>query len=303
MRNTFIHKVVEYARLNPNVFLVTGDLGFNVLNEFYDEFPNHYFNAGICEQNMMSVAAGLAMEGNLVFVYSISNFPTMRCLEQIRNDVCYNNANVKIIGVGAGFSYGQMGPTHHATEDIAVMSSLPNMAVYSAADKIDAMDIFDEVVKFDGPAYIRLGRGHENDIIHAPGNIQNLFDGNDVCIVSTGTIINEAINAHNCLKSEGIEVGVCNILKIKPFDSNTFRSIVKKYKCIVTLEEHTTTNGLGSVVIDSLNGLSVPTVKMGLKNTYTNVVGDQQYLRKYYQISSEDVVNCVKNCLSSIINS
>lgn len=134
MRNTFINELEKLAVVDPSIYLLTGDLGFGVLNSFSENLPKQFINVGISEQNMTAVAAGLALEGNTVYTYSIGNFPSLRCLEQIRNDICYPNANVKIISVGAGLSYGQLGMSHHATEDMAIMRALPNMRVFSPAD-------------------------------------------------------------------------------------------------------------------------------------------------------------------------
>ena len=156
MRNTFINELEKLAVVDPSIYLLTGDLGFGVLNSFSENLPKQFINVGISEQNMTAVAAGLALEGNAVYTYSIGNFPSLRCLEQIRNDICYPNANVKIISVGAGLSYGQLGMSHHATEDMAIMRALPNMRVFSPADPQEAIAVLKEVSQVPGPAYIRL---------------------------------------------------------------------------------------------------------------------------------------------------
>ena len=164
MRNHLINELTAIAKKDKDVMLIAGDLGFGVLNEFMETLPDQFINAGICEQNMASVAAGLALEGKKVYVYSIGNFPGIRCLEQVRNDICYHNANVKIIVVGGGFAYGQLGMSHHATEDLSIMRSLPNMTVYSPSDPLEAVDVIREAYATEGPGYIRLGKGGENRI-------------------------------------------------------------------------------------------------------------------------------------------
>ena len=158
MRNHLIAELYELAQKDSKIYLMTGDLGYGVLNRFQERFPDRFVNAGISEQNMASVAAGMALEGNTVYLYSIGNFPGMRCLEQIRNDICYPNANVKIIVVGGGFAYGQLGMSHHATEDLAVMRALPNMRVYSPADPAEAVEVIRRANSVHGPCYIRLGK-------------------------------------------------------------------------------------------------------------------------------------------------
>lgn len=159
MRDSFVRTLLTLAQGDPNIELLTGDLGFGVLRPFWEALPDQFLNVGIAEQNMISMAAGMALEGKTVFVYSIGNFPTMRCLEQIRNDCAYPGANVKIVCVGAGFAYGALGMSHHATEDLAVMRALPGVTVFSPADRTEAEAVARAAVKTPGTCYIRLGRG------------------------------------------------------------------------------------------------------------------------------------------------
>ena len=164
MRDTFVRTLIEEAMQDPRIVLVTGDLGFGVLKPFWELLPNQFINAGIAEQNMTSVAAGMALEGKIVFTYSIGNFPTLRCLEQIRNDCAYHDANVKIVCVGGGFVYGSLGMSHHATEDIAVMRAIPGMTVICPGDLVEAAEATRAIVKHPGTCYLRLGRGGEKRI-------------------------------------------------------------------------------------------------------------------------------------------
>lgn len=161
MRNHVIDRITEMAEENDRIMLLCADLGYNVVNKYMEKFPDRFVNVGIAEQNMASVAAGLALEGNIVFTYSIGNFPTLRCIEQIRNDICYHNVDVKILAVGGGFAYGDLGMSHHATEDIAMMKALPNMRVYVPADDVEAVACLEEAISIKGPAYIRMARGKE----------------------------------------------------------------------------------------------------------------------------------------------
>ena len=150
MRDTFVKTLVELARKDPRIVLMTGDLGFGVLKPFWEALPNQFINAGIAEQNMTSVAAGMALEGKIVFTYSIGNFPTLRCLEQIRNDCAYHHANVKIVCVGGGFVYGSLGMSHHATEDIAIMRALPDVTVMAPGDLVEAIECTKALVQLPG---------------------------------------------------------------------------------------------------------------------------------------------------------
>ena len=165
MRNTFVDTLCKLVTNNKNIYLMTGDLGFGVLNKFIENNPENFINAGIAEQNMAAVAAGMALEGKTVFTYSIANFPTLRCLEQIRNCIAYHNANVKIVSIGAGFAYGAAGMTHHATEDLSIMRAIPNMKVFSPADPNEAAAVTIAAYNIDKPCYIRLGKGREQ-LIH-----------------------------------------------------------------------------------------------------------------------------------------
>src|SRR5712691_8203679 len=166
MRPAFFRALPELAAADERVNLVVGDLGFGVVEPFVERFPARFFNAGVAEQNMTGIAAGLALSGKTVFTYSIANFPTLRCLEQIRNDVCYHRADVKVVSVGCGLAYGNLGVTHHASEDVAIMRALPNMTVVAPGDPIEARLGTRAVVALDGPAYLRLGRAGE-PVVHA----------------------------------------------------------------------------------------------------------------------------------------
>lgn len=294
MRNAFIEKLYNAAKSDKNIMLVTGDLGFGVLDKFARELPQQFVNAGISEQNMMGMAAGMAKEGKKVFIYSIANFPTMRCLEQIRNDCAYNDLNVKIISVGAGFSYGYLGMSHHITEDIAVMSALPGVDVYSPADKAEAEKSFDAMLNKQGVAYVRLGKGKENDI-HPEGTEFDISkpclikDGDKELVLTTGAIIEEAISAREKL---GGDLKVYSVCRLKPIDKEAILDILKGYKRVFTLEEHSVIGGLGSIVgnIIAEEGLPVKVIKLGLKDIYSSKVGDQKYLRKLYGMDSDALV-------------
>ena len=167
MRTAFIQTLVQIAERDERVWLLVGDLGFGVVTPFVERFPQRFVNAGVAEQNMTGMAAGVALRGKVVFTYSIANFPTLRCVEQIRNDVCYHNADVKIVCVGGGLAYGAVGVTHHATEDIAILRALPNMTVVAPGDPIEAGLATRAVVNWPGPCYLRLGRAGEPHI-HQP---------------------------------------------------------------------------------------------------------------------------------------
>ncbi|TCL43007.1 transketolase family protein [Harryflintia acetispora] len=303
MRNRFIKGLEQLAETDSGIFLLTGDLGFSVLDAFAERFPERFINAGISEQNMMSVAAGLALNGNTVYVYSIGNFVTLRCLEQIRNDVCYHSANVKIVVVGGGFAYGQLGMSHHATEDIAVMRALPNMRVYCPADPVEAVAVLHEVNSVEGPCYVRLAKGGEQcihaDAIADINKAIQLKAGDCVNIFTTGTIVSEARLAAKQLADHGVSGGVYSFPAIKPIDTELICQCAWESKLIVTLEEHNRLGGLGGAVAEVISELSAPharLLRLGLDDEYTSVVGSQQYLRTYYGLNAEKITKRILEC-------
>ena len=208
MRDTVIRTLIELGKEDKDVELITGDLGFGVLKSFWETLPNQFINAGIAEQNMTGVAAGMALEGKKVFTYSIGNFPTLRCLEQIRNDCAYHNANVNVICVGGGYVYGSLGMSHHATEDIAILRALPDVTVICPGDPIEAALAVKKIAQTDGTCYLRLGRGGEQNVNTVIkefeiGKAYKLRDAKDmnkkVAVFSTGAILEETTKACDML--------------------------------------------------------------------------------------------------------
>ena len=222
MRTTFINQLVEEARKNDKIFLLVGDLGYNVVEPFADEFPDRYINVGICEQNMAGIAGGLAMNGWIVYCYSIGNFPTLRCIEQIRNDIVYYNSNVRIVSVGAGYAYGSQGVSHQATEDVAMLRSLPNMVVCSPSDPIETKMLVSLSVSYQGPMYIRLGKAGEK-IFHKDqisdykiGDVLPIINNNSQTLVLTsGAILSRVME---CVEEKALLYDVYTIPVVKPIN-------------------------------------------------------------------------------------
>ena len=302
MRNTLVATFLEEARKNPNLVFLTGDLGFNVLECIQNELPNQFFNCGISEQNMASVAAGLALSGKCVFMYSIGNFSSLRCVEQIRNDIAYHNANVIIVALAAGFAYGPLGMSHHSTEDIACMRCLPNMTVFSPCDPIETVKVTRAAMRINGPAFIRLGRGGEPTLWESfdsftVGKAYKMFDGGNDVIFSTGAITAEAIKAVKELKSRGIDVALYTFPTIKPIDVETITNCAKKYQRIITLEEHQINGGLaGSVaeVLAEIPGNKAVLKRIGMRDVFTSAVGSTAYLREYYGLDSKAIIKVIE---------
>ncbi len=305
MRNTFINTLYDLAIDDKNIYLMTGDLGFGVLTKFWETYPDRFFNAGIAEQNMTSVAAGMALEGKNVFTYSIANFPTLRCLEQIRNDVAYHNANVKIVSIGAGFAYGGAGMSHHATEDLAIMRSLPNITVFSPADPLETVYVTKAACALNSPCYIRLGKGGESNI---HDNIRNfeigkaikIIDGKKICIFATGSIAIEAKKAAINLNNSKISTALYTFPTVKPIDIELIENCALEFDLIITIEEHNIVGGFGSAVAEVMAEINSNSVlrRIGLKDTYSSIVGSQEFLRDNYGMSHRSIEDTVLSFIS-----
>lgn len=309
MRNAAINAIKEMAKKDRNILFLSGDLGFGVLDDFRKEMPEQYFNVGICEQSMASMAAGLALEGKSVYTYSIGNFPTLRCIEQIRNDICYHNCHVTIMAVGGGFAYGSLGMSHHATEDIAMMRSLPNMKVFTPADAIESEAVVYAAARSEGPCYIRLDKGGEEKIHQSPdalkeyeaGKAIRLKEGETVCLMSAGAITIEAVKAEAELRKRGILAGVYSFPSVKPIDTEMILHCAEKYEIILTIEEHNVTAGFGSAVAEVIaeSTAKARLTRIGLQDVYSGIVGSQTYLRHVYGMDSEAIVSRVESMVQS----
>ncbi|PKK90106.1 MAG: transketolase [Candidatus Wallbacteria bacterium HGW-Wallbacteria-1] len=306
MRDAFFSEIKELAARNNNLYFLTGDLGFGCSREFSEAFPDRFINVGVAEQLMTSMAAGMALEGNIVFTYSIANFPTIKCVEQIRNDICYHNANVKIVAVGGGTCYGSLGMSHFATEDIAIMRAIPNLIVLAPGDPQEARLAIRAAVEHDGPVYLRLGRAgepivHKDSIDFAIGKGILLRSGADVCLASTGGMLKTALDAADILESIGISARVLSIPSIKPMDSDFISANFIDTPLMVTIEEHSIVGGFGSAVLESLSLSSTlnrgKLIRFGFPDSFPEIVGSQEYILKYTGLDARSVADRVKDLL------
>ncbi len=304
MRTAFIEALCELAARDPRVWLITGDLGFSVLERFAQQFPDRFVNAGVAEQNMTGVAAGLALSDCVVFTYSIANFPTLRCLEQIRNDVCYHRANVKIVAVGGGFTYASSGYTHHGLEDLSILSSLPEMTVVAPGDPHEARLATAAIAQREGPCYLRLGKAGEPVVHAAPppfelGRAIRVREGDDATLISTGGMLKQAVDAREALLAQGIRARVLSMHTVKPLDELAILEAARETEAIVTLEEHNCHGGLGSAVADVLAtaGTGVPFGKIAVPDRFWHVAGSQAHFRGLAGDPAELVVRLLKDRL------
>ena len=292
MRDAFVRVLTEEMEQNDRIALITGDLGFGVLRPLWERFPERMINAGIAEQGMVSMAAGLAATGRTGIVYSIGNFPTLRPLEQIRNDCAYHGADVKIVCVGGGFVYGSLGMSHHATEDMSVMRAIPEITCFTPGDPAETEAVTREMLRRRGTCYLRLGRGNEPKV-HV-SEVKNwvfpkaltLREGTDIALLSAGGILTQAMDAAQRLEAKGISAKVISFACLKPLDGETVREVLAGFRGLVTVEENTVTGGFGSAVceIAAEEGSGCRVRRVGLRDCFATVVGDQQYLRQTYEM-------------------
>ncbi|MDC0549785.1 transketolase [Alphaproteobacteria bacterium] len=303
MRDAFLDKLTDLATADKDIVLLTADLGFGVFENFESKFPGQYFNVGVAEQNMTGLAAGLALEGKKVVTYSIANFPTLRCLEQIRNDGCYHDLNITIVASGGGFSYGSLGMSHHATEDIAILRALPAMSLVAPGTAWEASQAIEALVKGDGVGYLRLDKtvADENSTpIFSLGRSIRYIEGVDVTLFATGGILRDAIQAAKLLKELGIDAGVVSMCSIKPIDKDSIIAAVNETGGIVTIEEHNIDGGLGSAVAEvcmDTGFMPKKFLRIGLDNQYSSIVGSQDFLKAHYQMDVTAIVKRVNMLL------
>src|SRR5438445_7772323 len=301
MRNAFFRALYALAERDERVFLIVGDLGFGVVEPFAERFPGQFLNAGVAEQNMTGIAAGLALTGKIVFTYSIANFPILRCLEQVRNDVCYHHANVNVVAVGGGFAYGSLGATHHATEDLAIMRALPEMSVVAPGDPDEAAAATEAVAAHDGPCYLRLGRAGEQKVHNRPIHFQlgkaiQVRQGSDVTLISTGGMLQTAIETADLLSHRGLQARVLSMHTLKPFDVNVVLAAARETSAIFTLEEHSIIGGLGSAVAEILAESAEHEVafkRFALPPAFACKSGTQEYLRAQSGLDVESLTNAI----------
>ena len=307
MRNAYISALHDLAKKDERLLALVADNGAIVYDKYRRDFPDRFINFGISEANMVSVAAGLASCGKIPFAYTISTFITMRAFEQVRNDVCLQKMNVKLVGIGAGFVYSNLGPTHHATKDITLMRALPNMTVFSPADPLETRKVTQAAAEITGPVYIRLSTGgtpdiYERDYEFKPGRGVTLREGKDITIIATGNAVYEALAAVDELKKLGVSAGLVNIHTIKPIDKDIILKAAGDTGAILTLEEHSTLGGLGSAVAEIISEDYKHPVKfkrLGLKGVFPEGYGTYQEMKEINGLSKADIVKAVNNLLEN----
>ncbi|OJI07240.1 MAG: transketolase [Candidatus Vogelbacteria bacterium CG22_combo_CG10-13_8_21_14_all_37_9] len=307
MRNDFVKQILVSMEQDPSIVFLTGDLGYNALELIAKRFPKRFYNIGIAEQNMIGIAAGLALSGHKVITYSIASFITMRCYEQIRNDICYHNLDVKIIGTGGGFNYSHNGVTHHTVEDLAIMSALPKMKVVCPSYSWEAVEATKAIIADSGPAYLRLGKSPGIDYQKTNwkfklGQGYIIKPGKDLTLFLTGNITDIAFNVAEIIeKKTGLSMAIVSLTSVKPIDRKLIIQRAKISKGIFTLEEHGLIGGLGSAVSSVLSeaGIGTRFKSFGLKDEFVKLVGTREYLCEAAGIGpiqiANEIIKIIKN--------
>ncbi|MBC8232347.1 transketolase [bacterium] len=297
MRNAFAAEITELASEDERIVLLSGDIGNRLFDDYKARFPGRFFNCGVAEANMTSMAAGMALCGLRPITYTITPFATTRCLEQIRVDVCYHNVPVIIVGVGSGLSYAELGATHHSCEDIAFLRALPNMTVVCPGDTWEVRLAVRAAIKHDGPVYIRLGKKGE-PVMHeqAPefviGKGIIVRGGNDVCLLSTGNMLPVAVQAAEELDSRGVSAQVISLHTVKPLDEELLAEVFSKFTVVVTVEEHSVLGGLGGSVAEWLADgppQKARLLRMGTPDAFLHGAGGQDYARECLGLTPKNI--------------
>lgn len=302
MREMCLNQVYELAKSDDRVFFIGSDLGVNTLKQFKEEMPGRFFMEGISEQHVIGMASGLALEGKIVYVNTISTFITRRCFEQVAVDVCLHNLNVRLIGNGGGLVYAPLGPTHLAIEDLSIMRALPNMTVVAPADADEMKRFMPQTVDHRGPIYIRLAKGYDpivtNDSVpFRIGKAVPMREGDDALLITTGITLKLALDAAKTLADRGVKCAVLHMPTIKPLDTDALLARAKVAPVIVTIEENTTIGGLGGAVAEIVAEADFDTVKrfrrIGIPDRFADRYGSQANLMDYYGISVGEIVAAV----------
>ncbi len=298
MRNAFAKEIVEQAAARENLVLLSGDIGNRLFDPYKARFQDRFYNCGVAEANMTSMAAGMAMSGLRPVTYTITPFNTSRCYEQIKIDVCYHNLPVVIVGVGAGLSYAGLGATHHSFEDIAIMRALPNMHVVCPADAVETRLSLQKAMELTSPVYLRLGKKnepviHDRDPEFEIGKGIVLKKGKDVCLLGCGTILPVVCEAAQELESRGIIPQVVSMHTVKPLDSQLLAAVFNEFDLICTIEEHSLMGGFGSAVaewvVDHLiQGKRL--LRFGIKDEFMHSTGNIDNARKMTNLTCDDIV-------------
>lgn len=307
MRNAFADELTKLGANDPRVVMLSGDIGNKLFDKFKAAHPDRFFNCGVAEANMTGVAAGMAISGLRPITYTITPFVTTRCLEQIRTDVCYHEAPVVIVAVGAGLAYAGLGPTHHACEDISFLRSIPNMVVICPGDAWEVRAALRAALRQKHPVYIRMGKKGE-PVVHDAvpvdfeiGRAITVTEGDDVCLLSTGNMLPEAVEAAHLLKERGISARVVSFHTVKPLDEACLAEAFDKFRLVATLEEHSLIGGFGAAIAEWVidNGVKPKQfLRFGTRDTFFKWSGEQEYAREKLGLTAAQIADRIQKTLN-----
>ena len=294
MRNRFAKNIKNLALKRKDIVLLSGDIGNKMFDEFKEIAEDRFFNCGIAEGSMMSIAAGLGLSGFRPFVYTITPFTTTRCLEQIKIGGCYHKSSLTIIGTGSGLSYSELGATHHSFEDIGIIRTLPDIKIFTPADNVELDRSMNEALEYEGPSYIRIGKKGEPLVHPESKDFSNIIKhGEDIALICAGPIINEALEAYENLYKTGIKIAIVSIEKIKPINEELLLEISEKYSHWFVLEEHSIIGGVGDSIISFVHEKnlesSIKVYKIGIPDKFIHRLGDQSWTRKSIGIDHNSI--------------
>lgn len=294
MRNAFIKTLEGLAEKDPRILLLTGDLGYMVLDTFADKFPGRFYNVGVAEQNMVGLATGLAEAGFIPFVYSIATFASLRPYEFIRNGPIMHQFPVRIVGIGGGFEYGHNGPTHYGLEDLNIMRVQPGITVIAPADFQQARSALLATWDLPGPIYYRFGKGDKTPVPGLEGRFeleraQVIREGRDLLLVTLGSITGEAVAAAEALAAEGISCKIMVVSCLNPAPVEHLAQELARFSAVMTVEAHYLAGGLGSLVSEIIaeRGLRCRVWRSGVKTPMKGIYGSQSYMHRQYGLSRE----------------
>jgi len=307
MRNAFADEITKLGAVDPKIVLLSGDIGNKLFDKFKDGAAGRFFNCGVAEANMMSVAAGMALCGLRPVIYTIAPFTTTRCFEQIRVDACYHEAPVVIVGTGSGMSYAELGPTHHSCEDMAILRTLPNMTVLAPGDTVELRLALRAALRLKGPAYMRIGKKgdplvHPREPEFTIGKSITMQPGKDVCLISTGVMLPVMMQAAKLLAGQGITARVESFHTVKPLDEQTLSEVFREFPLVAVAEEHGRIGGLGGAIAEWLarqERLRAGLIAFGTDDAFMHEVGSTEYARKKFGLTADNIAHQVQAKLRS----
>lgn len=305
MRNSFADEITKLAQEDDRIVLLSADIGNRLFDSFKERYPHRFYNCGVAESNMIGVAAGLAMTGLRPICYTIANFITYRCMEQIRVDLCYHHQPVTIVGTGAGLSYASLGATHHTCEEMGMLRLLPGLVVIAPADQTEVRCALRASLKQDAPVYMRIGKKgepciHKTEPDFQIGHAITLCEGEKICLLSIGNMLPTCMEVATTLTQSGNSTSVVSFHTLKPLDKNFLKKVFKKFRIVATVEEHSVLGGLGGSIAEWLSENPEPQtrfIRFGTRDEFLHRTCNQQSARSFFDLSPKAITKKISSYL------